>query len=189
MMAHADTSPLEPVERLELLRLAREAVGATALVHPLPSFSLTSTALCAPGAVFVSIHRGDELRGCVGSIAAEKSLRQAVVDMACAAASRDPRFPAIEPRELSLLRVEISRLSRFRRARRTEVDPGHHGVYVFHPSGCGLLLPQVAARMRWGRERLLAEVCKKAGLDCGEWRNPSTELYVFTAEVFGEETA
>jgi AmmeMemoRadiSam system protein A len=181
--------PLDLLERQELLRLARGSIAATAGREPMPAFALASPTLCTPTAVFVSIHKFRDLRGCVGTTKAEKPLREAVVAMACAAARHDPRFPPVKASELPLLRLEISRLSPFRRVQPEEVDPGRHGIYVVHvgTDSRGLLLPQVASRLGWSRERFLTETCRKAGLPGGEWRAATTEVYVFTAEVFGED--
>jgi AMMECR1 domain-containing protein len=49
-----------------------------------------------------------------------------------------------------------------------------------------LLLPQVAAERRWSGQRLLEETCAKAGLPRDAWRDPTTQVSAFTAEVFSE---
>ena len=51
----------------------------------------------------------------------------------------------------------------------------------------GLLLPQVATEYGWDRETFLRETCRKAGLSQDAWKDKSTEIYTFSAEVFGEE--
>ena len=53
----------------------------------------------------------------------------------------------------------------------------------------GLLLPQVATEWRWDRETFLRETCRKAGLAPDAWRDPDTEIYLFSADVFGEGDA
>jgi AMMECR1 domain-containing protein len=50
----------------------------------------------------------------------------------------------------------------------------------------GLLLPQVAHERRWSGQRFLEETCAKAGLPRDAWREPSTQVFAFTAEVFSE---
>jgi AMMECR1 domain-containing protein len=49
------------------------------------------------------------------------------------------------------------------------------------------LLPQVATERKWSGQRLLEETCVKAGLPRDAWRDPETEVFGFTAEVFSEK--
>lgn len=62
-------------------------------------------------ATFVTLHRNDELRGCIGTLSAEKPLVEDVAWHAFAAAFEDPRFPAFREAELEGLRIHISVLS------------------------------------------------------------------------------
>jgi AMMECR1 domain-containing protein len=48
----------------------------------------------------------------------------------------------------------------------------------------GLLLPQVAVEQGWSREELLEWTCRKAGLPPDAWKDPRTEIFVFSADVF-----
>jgi AMMECR1 domain-containing protein len=69
------------------------------------------------------------------------------------------------------------------------IVPGIHGLLVVRGDLRGLLLPQVAAERRWSAERFLEETCEKAGLDRNAWRDPRTNVFVFSAEVFSEANA
>jgi AmmeMemoRadiSam system protein A len=60
---------------------------------------------------FVTLHRGDTLRGCVGSIEACRPLVEDVAANAYAAAFEDPRFEAVRADELPDLAVHIAVLS------------------------------------------------------------------------------
>ena len=51
----------------------------------------------------------------------------------------------------------------------------------------GLLLPQVATEQGWDRETFLKHTCLKAGLPANAWKDASTEIYTYSAEVFDEE--
>jgi len=55
---------------------------------------------------------------------------------------------------------------------------------VVRGSARGLLLPQVATERKWSGQRLLEETCVKAGLARDVWRDPATQVFGFTAEVF-----
>ena len=67
--------------------------------------------LAERGASFVSLHRGGELRGCIGSLEARRPLAEDVASNARAAALEDSRFPPVEEIELSELELEISVLT------------------------------------------------------------------------------
>jgi len=47
-------------------------------------------------------------------------------------------------------------------------------------------MPQVATRIRLDRETFLRHTCLKAGLPETAWKK-DCEIYIFSAEVFGEE--
>src|SRR5881397_2458624 len=50
---------------------------------------------------FVSIHEFGELRGCIGTfLPVRENVAEEVIENAIASASRDPRFPPVQPGEL-----------------------------------------------------------------------------------------
>jgi hypothetical protein len=102
------------------------------------------------------------------------------------AAFEDPRFPALAAEELPGVSIEISVLSPMQLTSPELIEPGRHGLWIRKSHFSGLLLPQVAARFHWSRERFLEETCVKAGLDRQAWRDPETRIHTFTAEVFSE---
>ena len=62
-------------------------------------------------AVFVTLHKNGNLRGCIGHMHARIPLYKAVIEMAVAAAFEDPRFPSVQKEELDNIEIEISVLS------------------------------------------------------------------------------
>jgi len=47
-------------------------------------------------------------------------------------------------------------------------------------------LPQVATEAGWSKEEFLSYCCAhKAGLPADAWKDSETEVYLFTADVFG----
>jgi hypothetical protein len=138
-----------------------------------------------PRGVFVSLHRKGCLRGCIGLIEGREPLYQAVAQMAVQAAFGDPRFPPLQPDELDDLDLEISVLTPLQRIHDpSEIVVGVHGVMVRRGHRSGLLLPQVAVEHGWSREELLEWTCRKAGLPPDAWKDPRTEIFVFSADVF-----
>lgn len=84
--------------------------------------------------VFVSLHIGKALRGCIGYIVGYKSILETVKEMAIAAAFRDPRFPALGIDELPNLTIELSILSELKLVQDlTEITIGRDGLYLEHP--------------------------------------------------------
>ena len=52
----------------------------------------------------------------------------------------------------------------------------------------GLLLPQVPVEEHWDRTTFLEQTCVKAGLPPHAWKDEDTDIFMFTALVFGEHT-
>jgi AmmeMemoRadiSam system protein A len=142
-----------------------------------------------PSGAFVSLYKGEELRGCLGHVDADQPLEQVVAEMAVAAARDDPRFPPVSADELQDLTIEISVLTEPKPARPEGVQVGRDGVIVRRGAKQGLLLPQVAAEYDWDRETLLTMACRKAGLPDLAWREGRAELLVFQADVITQASA
>jgi hypothetical protein len=66
-----------------------------------------------------------------------------------------------------------------------QVEVGTHGLMIFKGRRQGLLLPQVPVEQGWDQETYLHNLCLKAELPEGCWRDGAA-LYAFTAAVFGE---
>jgi AmmeMemoRadiSam system protein A len=179
-------SPLSSDDRRALLDLARRAIVEAICYGRLLAPSQLQGALAEPGAAFVTLHRHGRLRGCVGQVEADSPLAESVVRSAICAAREDPRFPAVEPAEVSSLAIEISVMSPIALITPGEIRIGHHGLVVSHGANRGLLLPQVATEHKFSREAFLEATCEKAGLDRSAWKEPGTRVYAFTAEVFSD---
>ncbi len=178
---------LDDGARNELLTIARESIReglrGRRYVPPVPRRPF----LREPAGAFVTLHEAGALRGCIGTFQADRPLYRNVAEMARAAAFEDPRFPPLRPDEFDRIDLEISVLTPMRRVEPPEeVEVGRHGVYIVHGPHRGVLLPQVAVEQGWDRETFLDHTCLKAGLPREAWRS-GAEIYVFEAEVFGEE--
>jgi len=183
----SDPAPLTAEEEQSLLRHARATLEAALRRGPPPPPPAAQT-LHRPQAAFVSLHgRADhELRGCVGLIAPDEALVRVVERMAVAAALSDSRFDPVTSAELERLVIEISVLGPLRPIAPGEVEVGKHGLMVRAHDRRGLLLPQVPVEHGWDRPTFLAKTCEKAGLPPSAWRETTTEVLAFTAQVFGE---
>ena len=169
--------PLDSGEQKALLNIARSTVEAYVRRGERPEFDPAEERLRDPSGVFVTLTKGGQLRGCIGTFEADRPMYVTVRDMAIQAATHDPRFPAVTEGELADLHVEVSVLS----PRRAIEDPGAvevgtHGLYITKGYNRGVLLPQVASERGWSRETFLEHVCLKAGLPSGAWQDPDALL-------------
>ena len=173
------------LQKKELLALAREAIGSHFDHHRIVLPSEADFAVLR--GLFVTLHKGAELRGCIGYIKGFKPLARSVVELAQAAAFNDPRFAPLEQQDLSKVTLEISVLGELIPLKKSEMpEIGRDGRYIIHPYGSGLLLPQVAVEWHWDAGTFLREVCRKAGLKPHAYKDPDAVVYRFTAEIFSE---
>ena len=178
-----------PEERQRLLALARACVEAAAAGSPPPEPPVDGAAGREGGAfVTLRVASTGALRGCIGHFQGFGRMGETVARMARSAAVEDPRFPPVRPEEVDALSIEISLLSPMRKADPSDVVPGTHGIYIRSGYMAGTLLPQVAVEQGWDRETFLSHTCLKAGLPPDFWKTGSADVYVYTAEVFGENT-
>lgn len=173
-------------ERVELLRIARDAVRAR--VEGLAFLTPTlEGALAQPAAAFVTLHRAGALRGCIGHLQPHLPLARVVAQCAASAATEDPRFPPVILDEVDSLDIELSVLGALEPVGTIEeVIIGRHGLVVEHGWKRGLLLPQVAIEWKWEAKTFVEQTCQKAGLARDAWPRAGARLFRFEAEVFGE---
>jgi AmmeMemoRadiSam system protein A len=136
---------------------------------------------------FVSLHKEDELRGCIGNCVPNAPLFEIVTEMTEAAASRDHRVKPISETELTEIRIDITVLSPLEAAEDPmRLEVGRHGLYVVCGDKRGVLLPQVASQCSWDIETFLEQTCLKAGLRKHAWKEPATRVSSFTALTIEE---
>jgi len=182
---------MNDAQKQTLLAVARDTVEAVINRRPAQKAESDDPQLNAPCGCFVTLKNHGRLRGCIGQFISESPLIELIAEMAKASATSDPRFFAdpITADELEQLDVEISVLSPLERTS----DPlslrlGIDGIYIKKGRASGCFLPQVATETGWSKEEFLSYCCAhKAGLAADAWKDPETEVYLFTAEVFGLE--
>ena len=186
---------LSPEEREILLKLAREAIWSAVTGNPPPRVEVwrLPERLRQPAACFVTLKRGGQLRGCIGTLIPREPLYEAVIRRAESAALADHRFPPVRPEELGDLEVEISVLGPSRPIRGatpeeilSQIQPGRHGVILRVAGQHATFLPQVWEHFP-DKEEFLAKLAQKAGLPQDAWLWPEAELEVYEAEVISEE--
>ncbi len=186
--------PLAEEDRRYLLSLARQTIASVLEGKETPKVDLerVSEDLRRPGASFVTLTIGGELRGCIGSIEPRRPLVLDVQENAVAAAFHDPRFPPLSPRELGRTHIEISVLTvpqplnyedpaDLLAKLRPEVD----GVIIERGWHRATFLPQVWEKLPDPRE-FLEHLCLKAGLPPDDYRRPGLRVYTYQVEKFEE---
>ncbi len=178
-------------QKKTLLKVARDTVEAVISRSSVERPASDDPDLNAPCGCFVTLKNHGKLRGCIGQFVSSEPLIELIADMAKASATGDPRFMAdrISRVELDDLDIEISVLSPLK----ATDDPlslrlGTDGIYIKKGRASGCFLPQVATETGWTTEEFLSYCCShKAGLPPNAWQDPATEVYLFTAEVFGAD--
>lgn len=140
-----------------------------------PELKGLAPALLAPGAVFVTLKLGGNLRGCIGSFEAKHPLARDVARNAYSAAFTDFRFPPMTAAELPELELHISLLTPLvpfpvadRQDLLRKLRPGVDGLLIEDPPHRSTFLPQVWESLP-EPEDFLGELLQKAGLPRGHW--------------------
>jgi AmmeMemoRadiSam system protein B/AmmeMemoRadiSam system protein A len=173
-------------DKQKLLSIARETINQYVKNRKIPEFTVESEVLKKKCGAFVTLKKHGDLRGCIGLIVAENPLYLVVRDMAIAAATQDPRFPALVPYEIDDIEIEISVLTPMQKVgNEDEIEVGRDGLMIRRGYMSGLLLPQVPVEQGWDKKTFLEHTCYKAGLPADAWK--SSELWKFQAIVFSEK--
>ncbi|MBN1341365.1 MAG: AmmeMemoRadiSam system protein A [Phycisphaerae bacterium] len=186
---------LDTETRRQLLALARRSVESAAGKSAPPSCEGVAGVDAPFFGVFVTLRKRAQLRGCIGTFSPSGKLPETVAEYARHSAVHDTRFPPVLSSEVNDLTIEISVLSPLEKTDKpASLEVGRHGIYL-KTKGLGAgatacFLPQVAVEQKWDAEQFLSALCVhkcRPPLPPDAWQDPSkTEIYLFTAEVFGE---
>ncbi len=176
-------------QKKELLRLARNTIAEeVGREPPHKDLKLEDEVYKNRCGAFVSLHRNEQLRGCIGYIEGIKEIPDTIRDMAKSAAFRDPRFKPLNIIEYDEIDLEISILTPIEPvADINDIVVGRDGLIISRGYHSGLLLPQVPVEQGWDLETFLEHTCYKAGLPGNAWKDGSTKIEKFSALVFSEK--
>ena len=172
-----------------LLRLARAAIsrqlGVAVSVREDAAF------LRDHGATFVTLTKNGDLRGCIGSLEAHRSLLEDVKKNARSAAFLDPRFSPLSLRELDQVKVEVSLLTapvsmRFGSEEELllQLKPHEDGLILRHGGHRATFLPQVWESLPEPAS-FLRHLKQKAGLPADFWAG-DIEVLRYRVEKWSE---
>jgi AmmeMemoRadiSam system protein A len=178
---------LEGAERDTLLRIAWRTLSGHLTNDPIKDSDLEAYALTpclvAPRGLFVTLRKGDRVRGLQGEMEPTRPLYQQVIVFTRRSATRDPRFLPLTERDLGSLTIELSIIGPRRRVSGPgDIHPDADGVFLEKWGRRAVFLPGIAARQGWTAERTLEELCAQAALPKGSW-SESARIEVFTTEV------
>lgn len=128
-------------------------------------------------ASFVTLHKADKLRGCIGALEGYQPLINDVAEHAYAAAFQDPRFPALEEHEFDLLKIDISIIGAAEKILFNseedllrQIRPGVDGLILEFGYRRGTFLPSVWEQLA-DKKEFLNHLKEKAGLPKNWWDN------------------
>lgn len=187
-------TPLSNSEKQTLFRLARQALHEAAhnqQLQPLDLDTLTPR-LRAPGASFITLTTGGQLRGCIGTLKKQLPLAEDVRQHTVDAALHDYRFTSVQPKEVDQIEIEISVLTTPQPLEYSRPEdlpqllrPNIDGVILIQGNHRATFLPQVWSKVP-NAEIFLDMLCEKALLSRGEWRQGSLEILTYQVECFHE---
>jgi len=186
---------LSESERHTLLKIAREAITATAEHQPLPKIDLQALppALREERTCFVTLTLHGHLRGCIGGLEAREPLALDVQEHAIGAATYDPRFDPVTPDEAKNLHIEISVLTTPEPVIYQSPDellkilrPHIDGVMLKQGIRRATFLPQVWEKIP-DPQIFLEMLSEKMGARHDAWRSPTTQTFRYQVESFEEK--
>jgi len=162
------------------VKLAKEAVETFVTEGKTPKPGELTPEMKEKAGVFVSIHKFDELRGCIGTFEpTKKNVAEEIIANAISSATRDPRFPPIAPNELKDLSYSVDVLTKPEPIEsKDQLDPKKYGVIVECGFRRGLLLPDLE-----GVDTVDYQIdicCQKAGI----MPNEPIKLYRFEVKRY-----
>lgn len=140
-------------------------------------------------ASFVTLHRNDNLRGCIGVLEPIRPLASDIANNAFSAAFSDHRFPAVTSAESNELEIHISILGTPSSMDFTseadlvsQLQPDIDGLILEYKNHRGTFLPSVWESVKEPQE-FLNHLKMKAGLSANFWDN-EVSIKRYSVEAF-----
>ena len=144
------------------------------------------------GATFVTLDYDHQLRGCIGSIIAYRSLLDDLIGNAVSAAFKDPRFSPLHAEELSHLKLEVSVLTPPKLLEYddfndlcSKIRPHKDGLILQHGIYQGTFLPQVWEQLPTPQQ-FLEHLSYKSGASISIYNQHPT-IYSYQVDAIEEE--
>jgi len=186
---------LDEKDKKFLLSLARKSIlhylSSGMMLHLSPS-EVPSKRLVENRASFVTLRKGKELRGCIGTLEAYRPLFIDVINNAVASAVEDPRFLPLTIQELRQVKISISVLTEPKELSVKSPEellekliPNKHGLILQQGVARATFLPSVWKELQ-DKNEFLRHLSIKAGLGPNGWRRPGTRFFIYETIEFSE---
>ena len=169
---------LSKSQKVTLLQLARHAIASKLGVES--AKPETSDLPDDKVATFVTLKLSEELRGCIGTLSAHRSLLEDVEGNAISAAFKDPRFGPLSAKELIETKISISLLTEPEDIQfdseedlLDKIRPGVDGLILSDDYKRGTFLPSVWEDLP-DKELFWKHLKRKAGLPIDYWSSTLT---------------
>ena len=134
-------------EEDEYVKLARKTINEYVLTGNKIKIdeSISKELVENEAGVFVSIHKFDDLRGCIGTIIPlTYTIAEEIIRNAISACSKDDRFNPVTKEELPYLEINVDVLSKMEDVlSEDELDPKKYGILISDGMKQGVLLPNL----------------------------------------------
>jgi AmmeMemoRadiSam system protein A len=186
------SSALADADRAELLDLAVQVVLSGIERRPIAGVAVpTSPALGVLGASFVTLERGEQLLGCIGTIEAVRPLYEDVMQNAYRSAFQDPRLPPVDAGDYAVMSVKVSVLTPLApmpAGSRAELlgwlRPGTDGLLIADRLRRATFLPSVWPKVA-SPDEFVDLLLAKAGFDRGGWP-AKLKAWRYTTDEFAD---
>lgn len=174
-----------------LLKLSRKVLEEFVRKGEIPKVSNVPRELKNKGAVFVTLTKKGNLRGCIGHIFPLQEIWKDVVENTINACSSDIRFYPVKPEELKDIKIEISVLSKPEKLKYNgkmnllNKLSNKEGLIISYGGKSAVFLPQVWEQLP-KKEDFLSHLCAKAGLPPDFWETGKLDVMTFKVESFEE---
>ena len=178
------------MEGKTLIQIAKEAIeaGFKGQEPDLAGYE-SDQQLWEEKATFVTLTIGGGLRGCIGSLQAQRPLAEDIAKNAQSAAFNDPRFAPLSRQEFAKTEIEISVLTAPVKLPytdtedlRAKIEPFTHGVILQKGMHQSTFLPSVWEQLP-SFDDFFANLCMKAGLFFFSDTTPP-EIYTYKAHKY-----
>ena len=197
-LVYEDVFALSEEEGQALVSLARQAleakIGRGERARMDDGLLARHPRLGVERAAFVTLNKGGNLRGCIGSLTAHQSLARDVLDNALHAALDDARFSPVQADELAQIDISISVLDAPRPLSPRPATPeallellarDRPGVTIAFEGRRSTYLPSVWEQIS-DPGRFLSTLCEKQGSPADCWRSDKAAFEVYGSQVFKE---
>jgi len=177
-----------------LLKIARDAIKEQLTAQKLIDKQYLTKEypfLLKNGAVFVTLNKNRDLRGCIGSLVSHRTLIDDVIYNAKAAAFDDVRFLPLSQEEFDQIEIEVSVLSEPEKVSYSSIEelkslivPYKDGIILRHQNRQATFLPQVWEQLP-EFDIFFAHLGQKAGLGADVLEH-NPEIYKYRVDSYSE---